>query len=111
MIKPCGHTVLVKVDEVEQETDWGFKLTVTTDKRKLEQASQMIGELVAIGPQAWLAFSKNFDGEPWASVGDKVLFARYSGKCVVDPYTEEEFYIMNDEDIRAIIVAEEDEND
>ena len=106
MITPCGHTVLVKVETAETQTDWGFVTTTNSDQKRLEQAGQVIGTLTAVGPQYWKAFSIDFTGEPWAKVGDKVLFARYSGKSVEDPFTGDEYYIMNDEDIRAVITEE-----
>jgi co-chaperonin GroES (HSP10) len=63
------------------------------------------GTLAAIGPQAWKAFGPNFTGEPWANVGDRVYFAQYSGKIVKDPDTGEEYKLMNDEDITAVVAA------
>lgn len=103
MIHPVGHRLLVKVDEANLETDWGFE--IVSDK-KLENAYQIIGTLVAIGDQAWKAFGPNFTGEPWAKVGDRVMFAEYAGKTVIDPETEEMYKLMNDEDITAIVEGE-----
>lgn len=103
-IKPVGHRILVKCDTAELETEWGFQ--VVTDKR-LENAAVTSGVLVGVGSQAWKAFGPNFTGEPWAQVGDRVFFAQYSGKTVIDPDTGEEYKLMNDDDITAV-VAEED---
>lgn len=104
MIRPCGHRVLIRFDKAGLETDWGFQ--VVADK-KMEDAAMISGTIVAIGDQAWKAFGPNFTGEPWAKVGDRVYFAQYSGKIVKDPDTEEEFKLMNDEDITAVVVEEE----
>ena len=99
-IKPVGHRVLVKFDEAELETEWGFQ--VVADK-KLENAAMISGKLIAVGDQAWKAFGPNFTGEPWAQPGDRVYFAQYAGKSVTDPSTGEEYKIMNDDDITAVI--------
>lgn len=103
-IKPVGHRILVKSDKAELETEWGFELVA--DKR-LENAAVTSGVLEAVGPQAWKAFGPDFTGEPWAKPGDRVFFAQYSGKTVLDPDTGEEYKLMNDDDITAV-VAEED---
>ena len=107
MIQPVGHRILIKTDEAALETEWGFDLGVD---KKLEDASMISGELVAIGDQAWNAFGPDFSGEPWAKIGDRVMFAKYSGNVVIDPKTGEEYKLMNDEDITAIIKGDtEDE--
>lgn len=106
MIEPVGHSVIVEVEQVETETDWGFQVITATDQRKLEQAGQVIGTVVAIGSQAWKAFSPDFTGEPWVNVGDKVFFSRYAGKNIQEPGSEKIYLLLNDEDIRARIVEE-----
>lgn len=100
MITPKGHRVLVDVEKAELETDWGFEIV---SDQKLEDAQMTIGTLVAVGEQAWKAFGPDFSGEPWAQVGDKVLFAQYSGNNIQDPYTGIQYKIMNDEDITAVV--------
>lgn len=106
MIKPCGHKVIVKPDEVDKTSDGGIILVVD---EKMEKSGIQRGTLVSHGPQAWKAFSNDFTGEPWANTGDYVLFARFAGKFIQDPFTKEEFLIMNDEDVLAIM-SEETEN-
>ena len=106
MIKPVGHTVLIKYDEAEKMTESGIYIHIDT---RLEDASQVIGTVVDYGDQAWKAFSKDFTGEPWVKKGDRVFFARYAGKMIEDPDTEEKYMIMNDEDIRAVITGEDND--
>jgi co-chaperonin GroES (HSP10) len=100
MITPCGHRVLVKPDPIEQTTAAGIVIVMD---EKLAAADQMRGTLVAVGEQAWKAFSKDYNGSPWASVGDRVLYARYAGKLVEDPSSGEDYVILNDEDIIATL--------
>jgi len=104
MIKPTGHRVLIKPDKVEKTTASGIILNVD---EKLEKGGIQTGLLVDHGPQAWKAFSIDFNGEPWATKGDYIYFSRYAGKFVKDPADPEtEYMIMNDEDILGIITDE-----
>lgn len=104
MIKVCGHRILVKPKLLE-ETDDVFKkakafgLEVVRDDRAREHESVDQGVVLSIGPTAW----KDFGGEPWAEVGDTIVYAKYAGKLVVDPTTKEKFICLNDEDIVAIL--------
>lgn len=98
MISPAGHRVLVKVDEVEKTTKGGIIITDTIADRK--QEASIYGTVVAVGPTAWKAFD---DGLPWANVGDKVAFAKYGGFIIEDPDTGDQFRLLNDEDICAVI--------
>ena len=109
MIKPSGHRVLVKKDPIEKETKGGIVLAVD---EKLERTGVQTGILVANGPQAWKAFreldenGQEHNGRPWAIPGDYIVFARFAGKHINDPFDPEEknYSIMNDEDIIAVIV-------
>lgn len=96
MITPVGHRVLVKPLPVEKKTAGGILLADTVvDKH---QRDQQKGVVVAIGENAWKAFD---DGTPWCKVGDLVLFSRYGGKTVYED--EQEFRVLNDEDIVAVV--------
>jgi len=100
------------------ETDWGFQVTPHEDseKAKVEKAGRMIGVLVAKGPQAWKAFAvplaKNVSDAvvlaDWAEVGETIMYSRYAGKEIYDPDTGKELYLINDEDVLAILPAKED---
>lgn len=109
-IKPVGHRILVKPEDVNKRLEYDFgeagKFKIQTDE-KLERSMEIYGVLVAAGDQAWKAFGPNHSGEPWAKPGDKILFSRHAGKYVQDPETEEEFLLMNDEDITAVITGGE----
>lgn len=98
MIAPAGHRVLVKVTETEEVSAGGIVIPKTIQDRNTE--ANIFGVLVAVGPNAWKAFD---DGVPWASVGDKVAFAKYGGFIIEDPDTKEQFRLLNDEDITAVI--------
>jgi chaperonin GroES len=98
MIKPAGHRVLVKVEEIEEKTKGGILLPKQVADQ--QTMANIFGTLVAAGPNAWKAFDT---GEPWAKVGDRVAFAKYGGFIIEDPETLEQFRLLNDEDITAVI--------
>ncbi len=105
MIIPSGHRVLVRQERYD-EHDEVFKaakaigLEIVKDKEVRYQASVDKGVVVAVGSTAW----KDFGGEPWAHVGDVVVFAKNAGKTVEDPNDKDTPYvILNDEDIVAVV--------
>lgn len=115
MIKVRGFRVVVKPDPVTKETEAG--IIVSTDE-KLEKTGIQRGVLVAIGADAWKAYrkidenGKEVNGEQWANVGDYVLFSRHAGRFVYDPFEDDErneYMIMNDDDILAVLVEGENE--
>lgn len=98
-IFPKGYRILVKPDAVE-ETYGESKLVVVEDKR-IAKAANVKGTVVAMGSLAYKGFAE--DPTPWCEVGDRVLYSQYAGKFIEDPITEEEYVILNDEDIIATI--------
>ena len=94
-IKPCGYRVIIKPDPIEEVTKGGIVLAL--DERR-ERAGQMFGTIVRIGPEAW----KDYE-EGWAKEGDRVMYSMYSGKTIKDTDTDENYLIINDEDVIAIV--------
>ena len=110
----AGHRVLVLPDEVEDEYEiegTELKLHIVQDER-LARAAQMAGTIVSVGPSAWKAFrevddkGREVNGRPWAKVGDRILFSKYSGRMWEDPQTEIRYLFINDEDVLAVIPEE-----
>lgn len=93
-IKAVGHNLIVKPFPVEEVSAGGIVLNPS----KREQAAQVKGELVSIGPNAWKAFD---DGEPWAELGQTVFYAQYGGAVIKDE-DGEEYRLLRDEDIAAV---------
>lgn len=101
-VSPAGHRVLVKPDPAEKKTESGIIIQYES-KSRVDQA-QVTGTLVDIGSSAWKDYS---DGQPWAKVGDRVLFAKFGGYEI--NIKGELHRVMNDEDITAVILEGEDE--
>ena len=101
MIKPLLYRVLVKPIELE-EVDKHYAaakragLEIIESERSREVNGVDRGTVVAVGPTA------NVE----VVVGDEIYYAKYAGKRIKDPYTEQEFLALNDEDLVAIIAKE-----
>lgn len=96
MIKPLGHRVLVKPDIVEEKTKGGLYIPVQA--KDAEQAGIDRGEVIEIGETCWV--DERLGGKRWCKVGDRVIWARYAGKPIVDS-DEVIYHLINDEDILA----------
>jgi co-chaperonin GroES (HSP10) len=104
MIVPILHRILVRQFKLVEE-DKTYKSAraagihlIESDQMGREQAGVDRGTVVSVGGTAF----KDFGVDSPIAVGDMVAFARYSGKLLKDPFTEEEFIALNDEDIIAI---------
>lgn len=107
MITPLLHRIVVKQAKLE-ETNKDYKraeaagIIIPDHPDKIRaQAGVDTGTVVSIGPTAY----RDFHIEPQVKVGDEVAFARFSGKTVVDPATQEEYVVLNDEDLVVIITG------
>lgn len=93
MLKPLADRVLVKVDEEETKTKGGILLPDTAQKKSQK------GTVIAIGSGKILDNGVRTSLE--VKVGDRVLFAKYSG---VDIEEEGENYLLlSERDILAIL--------
>lgn len=93
-IKPLGDRVVIKPLEAESKTKGGIVLPDTAKEKPQE------GKVVAVGRGK---VSENGALQPpEVKVGDKVLYAKYSGNEITTK-DGEELLIMREEDILAII--------
>jgi chaperonin GroES len=102
-IIPTGNRILVKPDPVEEVSKGGIVLPL--DQELYQQASQR-GTLISQGEIAWKEFANGRFSQvyaPYAEIGDRVVYKRYSGAAIRDDDTDEEFFIMNDNDVIAVI--------
>ena len=97
MIQPLLHTVLIQPDAVETKTASGIVIPdmVTEKERKAVE----YGTVVKVGPRAFIDYGCSPD---ILKGGDRVSFARYSGKVVRD-VDDVEYVLVNDIDILAKI--------
>ncbi len=96
-IKPLADRVLVKRIE-EEEVKKGGIIIPDTAKEKPQK-----GEILAVGPGRVDENGKRIPME--VKVGDRVLFSKYAGNEV--KMGDEEYLIMREDDILAVIEEEE----
>ena len=117
-ILPAGDRVLVKADHIDEEGEEERKIFIPDNVKLKYQQAQATGTLVAVGPDAFSHITEKtytvHDGgreeliekkvrgysEPFAKVGDRVAFAKFSGMRVKGE-DKQEYIILNDEDITA----------
>lgn len=100
-IEVFGFRILVKPHDVmksEYKTDIPGFVVAGKEKEREQQAVDK-GIVVAFGPSVFNDYS--FDNP--LTVGDNIVFAKFAGKAVTDPETDEKFVIINDEDVVAIL--------
>lgn len=95
--KPCGNKILVLMDKVEEMSKGGIVIPRQTTER--DSMSQMVGTLVAVGDCAWAD-----QPAPWASVGDRVKFAKYAGYLHVEG--GDSYRVMHDLDVVMVLPKE-----
>lgn len=106
-LEPLGNRVIIKASEAklnefgEEVSDSGL-ITKTNKEVRSEKSLTSEGIIIGYGPSAWL--DPALGGEPWVSIGDKVLFAKYSGKFITDPEDDVEYVVVNDDAIQVRIV-------
>lgn len=98
---PCGHRIVVKPHVLEKKTASG--IIITEDIRNNERGAVDHGTIVAVGPTAW----RDFGGDAWAQVGDEIVYAKFAGKMIKDPETEDAVLVLNDEDVVAVLKQKE----
>lgn len=119
-IYPSGDRILVQPEEIEKKTAGGI-IIPETETEKYE-AVQMAARLVAVGPDAWKhkveTVYRVIDGQkkmveerhtgyaqPWAKVGDRVMFAKFAGSGRIGA-DGKMYRVLNDEDITAVLSDE-----
>ena len=102
MIKILLHHILVKLDDATEADDMYKRakaagIHLELDKR--EQAAVEYGTVVKIGPTAF----KDLGRDPTIlKEGDRISFARYSGKSIKDS-DGTEYLLLNDQDVLVVI--------
>lgn len=120
-IYPAGNRVVVQQDVIPEEvTDFG--LVIPKQYQDAYQQAESCGELVAVGPDAFKHVTervyhvhdngKEFIeervrgySEPFAKVGDRISFAKYTG-MVYKGKDKERYLVLNDEDITCRVDSE-----
>ena len=92
-LKPLGDKVIIEILDAEEKTKGGIVLPDTA-KEKPQQ-----GKVIAVGSGKTLSNGKVIP--PSVKPGDRIIFGKYSGNEV--ELGEDEYLIVNEEDILAIV--------
>ena len=95
-LRPLGDRVIVKPVTREEKTKGGIYLPDTAAKEK-----PMEGTVIAVGPGRLLDDGKRTPVD--VEVGARIVFAKYAG-TEFKTEDDEEFLIINEKDIMAVIV-------
>ncbi len=115
-LKVCGHRVMVRIDNAEIEKslkpgeriEGGYIVSASGIRlekidMKQEKRGADSGTVVQVGELAY----KDFGGEPWCKVGDRVFFVRYEGREIKGDEIGEgdgvSFRVLNDDDVIAAL--------
>lgn len=104
MIIPVLHRILIKQDKLEETNKDYLRARAAGivipdhEDNKRAQAGVDTGIILAIGETAY----RDFGTTPPIKVGDRIAYARFSGKFITDPEDNEEYVALNDEDIVCI---------
>ena len=102
MITLLLHTVLVKLEDATEADEMyrrakALGIELALDKR--EAAAVEYGTVISVGPTAF----KDYGRDPTILTGgDRISFAKYSGKSVTDS-DGSKYVILNDSDILCVI--------
>ncbi len=97
LIKPIGNRLVVKLVKQKKTSASGIILSTK------EENEQSIGEVISIGPGANIDTEINVT-KLGISIGDKVLFGKYSGEEIKDEADPETVYkILKANDVMAIV--------
>lgn len=99
MIRPLGFCVLVRPDPPKEALKSNMIHIPDSVHDKFRVETQ-VGTIVGVGSKAWKDLA---DGEPWAKEGDHVIYAKYGGKILTDPETDEKLVLLQDKDIIGLI--------
>jgi co-chaperonin GroES (HSP10) len=102
-IEARGHHILVKVDRMEKKTESGIVIPDTV--RDADKRAAEIATVVNIGETAYM--NDGLGNKPWVKVGDRIFFAKYSGKWAIDPKDPDpdpDLLFIRDDDVIGAIV-------
>lgn len=102
MINVRGHRILVRPPKVKESC-----IELPEEYYDRERLKVGTGEVVQKGSTCYQHESMGLS--PWCEVGDTIMFAAHGGRQVTDPDTEEKFWVINDEDVFAVIVGDNSE--
>lgn len=94
-----GHRILVLPEVLEEKSEGGIIVKVAGYGDR-DQMAQVKGKVISVGNTAYAD-----QVEPWAAVGDDVVFAKYSG-TIYKGKDGKEYRVISDLDIVGVEIKE-----
>jgi co-chaperonin GroES (HSP10) len=98
-LNPCGHRVVVRMDEVERQTAGG--IYIPEDVTDREEMSGTMATVIDVGASAW--GDQKISGQ-WAKPGDRVMIAKFAGQLWKKGGVK--YRVISDLDVIAVIKEE-----
>ncbi|MDE3022996.1 MAG: hypothetical protein KGI54_14250 [Pseudomonadota bacterium] len=107
MIKPVLHRIVLKLMNLEDVDETynqakaipGFQIVADPQTLKRKERSLDSGTVVCFGPTVF----NDYHVDNPLQIGDRVVFAHGAAKIITDPDTNQDFAVINDEDVVAIL--------
>lgn len=98
ILRPTGYRVLVRVPRLDAKMSSG--LYRPDSSRSLEETASILGEVLALGENAYQDAEK-FPAGPWCQPGDTIMMRAYSGTRL--KINDQEYRLINDDTVEAIV--------
>lgn len=98
MPKPTGYRMVVSIPDVEEQTSGGLYKPVS--EMQVEKDAATVGLVVAMGPDCYADMTR-FPNGAYCTVGDWVMFKRYSGTRF--SVNGSEYRVFNDDSVQAVV--------
>lgn len=97
---PLGRAVLIRPYTPERQQGL---IQLPDEVKGRDQMLEQRAQVIAIGPSAW-----HDEPQPRAKVGDKVLVSKFSGYMAKGTLDDQQYRFVNDRDIFAALIDNED---
>jgi co-chaperonin GroES (HSP10) len=103
VVEPAGYRILVRIPNLPEQMRRAG-LIMPEETRRLEEFAQLVGQVIALGPQAYR--DRERFGEPWCKPGDFVMMRAYSGTRFLmrnDEGREVVYALINDDTVQGVV--------
>jgi len=103
VIEPTGYRILVRIPDLEAQMKRWANLVMPESTRSIEEAAQVVAQVMSLGPDAYLDKVK-FPSGPWCKKGDVIVMRAYSGtRMVVKGHM---YALINDDSVQGVVCGD-----
>lgn len=100
VMQPAGYRLLVRIPNLAEQMANHENLIMPGETRSLEEAAQLVGQVIALGKDAYKDKTRFPTGE-WCKEGDFVMFRMYAGTRFV--VGKVEYRLINDDTVQGVV--------